>query len=294
MLKIHLISFIFFGITYTQTCNLITKKKKSQITKQIYVQSKTQNNSLVDPAGKTIEKRFLLPNNYSRVEIAENSFSQYLRQLPLKANKSMVSYFNGELKSNSEIYLGVVDQKIGNKDLHQCADAIIRLKAEYLWSQKDYANIHFNLTNGFRVDYTRWMNGERVKVVGNKTKWVESQSPSNSKTDFWSYLEFVFTYAGTASLSKELIKVDWENMKIGDILIQGGHPGHAIIVVDMAINNTTKKKIFMLAQSYMPAQETQILCNNNNSESPWYTTSDDPIITTPEWVFDQNDLKRFP
>ena len=66
----------------------------------------------------------------------------------------------------------------------------------------------------------------------------------------------VFSYAGTASLSRELAPVNYQDMKIGDVFIQGGHPGHAVIVVDIAVHPKTKKKVFLLAQSYMPAQHT--------------------------------------
>ena len=46
-------------------------------------------------------------------------------------------------------------------------------------------------------------------------------------------------------------------MQIGDVLIQGGSPGHAVIVVDMAENPATGEKLYLLAQSYMPAQDIQ-------------------------------------
>ena len=56
-----------------------------------------------------------------------------------------------------------------------------------------------------------------------------------------------------------------EDIEIGDVFIQTGNPyGHAIIIVDVAINKN-KEKIFMLAQSYMPAQEIHILKNPNNN-----------------------------
>jgi hypothetical protein len=83
-------------------------------------------------------------------------------------------------------------------------------------------------------------------------------------------------------------------MKIGDVFIKGGSPGHAIIVMDMAENKSTGEKIFILAQSYMPAQETQILCNPKSKElSPWYSLNYTGDLYTPEWTFSENMLKRF-
>mgnify|MGYP000471731144 CR=1 FL=1 len=86
-----------------------------------------------------------------------------------------------------------------------------------------------------------------------------------------------------------------KEIEIGDVFIKGGFPGHAVIVVDMAINKTNQEKVFLLAQSYMPAQELQILKNPNNQEiSPWYRVSEiSGELRTPEWTFKKTDLKRF-
>lgn len=54
-------------------------------------------------------------------------------------------------------------------------------------------------------------------------------------------------------------------MQIGDVFIQGGFSGQAAIVVDVAIIKATKEKTFLLAQSYMPVPELQILKNPNNT-----------------------------
>lgn len=249
---------------------------------------------LIDISGKDVESRFRPPAGYSRVALANNSFGAYLRQLPLKPHNSVVKYYNGKEKVNYDVYDAVVDLEIGTKDLHQCADAVMRLRAEYLWATQQYDKIHFNFTNGFRVDYTEWMKGKRIVVNGNSTKWSQKAEPSNSYKDLWNYLETVFTYAGTLSLSKELKQVQLDQIAVGDVFIRGGSPGHAVIVVDMAMDSISKDVVFLLAQSYMPAQEIQILKNpNNNRLSPWYSSKIVSSLATPEWVFEKNELKSF-
>lgn len=251
-------------------------------------------NKFIIQEGSIVETRFITPPDYERVNVSDNSFEKYLRQLPLKPHNSKVLYYNGKIKENNDIYDAVVDLKIGDKDLHQCADAIMRLRAEYLYEMGLYDKIHFNFTNGFRVDYSEWMKGKRIVVKGNKTYWKQTAAPSNTFNNFRDYMEIIFTYAGTYSLSKELIPVNINDLKIGDVFIRGGFPGHAIIVVNMAVNPKTNEKIFLLAQSYMPAQELQILKNPNSVElSPWYSVNFDNELITPEWKFQKSDLKRF-
>ena len=50
----------------------------------------------------------------------------------------------------------------------------------------------------------------------------------------------------------------------------------------------------MLVQSYMPAQDIQVLVNlKERDKSPWYTLDGKGNILTPEWGFTSADLKRF-
>ncbi len=242
----------------------------------------------------TIISRFTPPKGYIRKEVDSTSFAYHLRNLPLKPYGTTVKYHNGKTKNNNNTYAAVIDLPIGKRDLHQCADAIIRLRAEYLYKQKKYDSIHFNFTNGFKADYNNWKKGKRIIVKGNTVFWKQQAKAKNDYYTFWKYLEMVFSYAGTASLEKELKPTTLANIQIGDVFIKGGFPGHAIIVVDMVFHKKTNQKLFILAQSYMPAQELQILTNpNDTSLSPWYTSDFDEILVTPEWVFKKLNLKRF-
>jgi len=286
--ELFIFVFLFFS------CDNISVPQKENSGLGISSSGIKADKSLINPSGKTLEARFLLPDGYERTKEDSNSFGTYLRKLPLKTDGSKVKLFNGDEKNAEGVYDAVVDLPIGNKDLHQCADAVMRLRAEYLYAQKQYDKIHFNFTNGWRCDYSEWMKGKRISVNGNKVSWKQSAQPSNTYKDFWSYMEMVFSYAGSLSLSKELKSVPVEDLKIGDVFIHGGSPGHAIIVVDVAMNPKTNQKIFMLAQSYMPAQETQILKNPNDEKlTPWYSADFGETLNTPEWTFSKNDLKRF-
>ncbi len=84
-----------------------------------------------------------------------------------------------------------------------------------------------------------------------------------------------------------------DDIQIGDVFIQKGRPyGHAVIVLDVAVNPISSEREFILAQSFMPAQETQVLINPSNG-GVWYSIKSE-IINTPEWTFGWNDLRRFP
>jgi hypothetical protein len=251
------------------------------------------NTSLINEEGKTILERIEVPEGFERVTVEEESFENYLRSFPLKPPGTAVKYFNGDTKSAS-VHVAVLDIDVGDRDLQQCADAVMRLRAEYLYSKAEFDNIHFNFTNGFKAEYSKWMQGYRVAVSGNNTAWVKRTGEERDYASFRKYLDVVFAYAGTASLSKEMQQIDIKDMEIGDVFIKGGSPGHCVIVVDMAENKKTGEKLFLLGQSYMPAQDIHILKNPHNTEgNPWYSLKAGETLATPEWNFTAEQLERF-
>jgi hypothetical protein len=249
--------------------------------------------SLVNEQGATVAERIKVPAGFERTKADEKSFGNYLRNFPLNPSGSKVKYYNGDVKS-AEVYVAVFNMDIGGRDLQQCADAIMRLRAEYLYQKGQYDGIHFNFTNGFRADYAKWRAGNRIVIDGNKASWVQKNIKSTDYKSFREYLDMVFAYAGTLSLSKEMKKVTVAEMQIGDVFIEGGSPGHAVIVVDMAENKETGEKLFLLAQSYMPAQDIQLLKNPKNDDgNPWYSLGPAEDLNTPEWSFTSDRLMRF-
>ncbi|MFZ5898018.1 MAG: DUF4846 domain-containing protein [Bacillota bacterium] len=249
--------------------------------------------AIINPEGADIQSRIHPPEGFVRVQVPESSFEQYLRDLPLKPHGSPVKHYDGSVKTR-DVHEAVVDIDVGERDLQQCADAVIRLWAEYLYGQGMYDRIHFNFTNGFKADYTTWMQGNRIVVEGNTARWVKKTGDSNDYESFRKYLDMVFAYAGTLSLSGEMKKVPLNDMRIGDVFLKGEDPGHCVIVVDMAENRTTGERLFMIAQSYMPAQDIHILKNPQDEEiSPWYSLDFGETLNTPQWTFNKDQLVRF-
>ena len=251
------------------------------------------NKDMIFKQGKTVMERFLLPTGYKRVAIEPNSFGSWLRKYPLKKDGAKVHFYNGEIKEYS-VHEAVLDMDTGSRDLQQCADSIIRLKAEFYYKTKEYEKIHFSFTNGFNAKYSKWRAGYGISVRGNKVTWMKKSYANNTYASFRKYLDMVFSFSGTLSLEKELKKVDLKDLRIGDVFIKGGSPGHCVIVVDMAKNEQSGKTIFMIAQGFMPAQEMHIVKNLEKPEySPWYVVGDEKGFDFGGVYFSNQQLKRF-
>jgi hypothetical protein len=211
------------------------------------------------------------PGGFWRNEAAIGSFEYWLRKLPLKKDNTVYLY-NGRPKSNQAAQFSVLDISTGKTDLQQCADVVMRLRAEYLFAARQYDSIRFMDYNG------KWYNWSR----------------GDNRAAFDAYLKEVFGWCGTASLEKQLPGVaDFSSVKTGDVLVQGGFPGHAMLVADMAINEKGEK-IFLLVQGYQPAQDMHVVVNPVDKQfSPWYRVPEGSVIITPEWSFYKNHLHRW-
>lgn len=251
--------------------------------------------SFLDPGGNTIATRFPTPAGYTRTTYAEDTFGHYLRHQQLKPHGTKVFLFNGLEKGNQQAHAAVLDVDVENRDLQQCADAVMRLRAEYLYARERFADIHFNFVSGFNAEYTRWRKGQRIRVKGNQVDWTTGSRATPDYRAFRKYLTMVFSYAGTASLVHELKPKSKADIEVGDVLIKGGSPGHAVIVVDKAVHDTTGETLVLLAQSYMPAQDIHVLVNPANRDGiPWYSVAHDfgeNGVRTAEYSFGKGALR---
>lgn len=209
-----------------------------------------------------------LPAGYERVPLAATSFGSFLRKQPLKKEKTVYLY-NGQPKHNQTAQYAVLNISVGKRDLQQCADAVMRLRAEYLKLQQQPICFADN--------------------AGKKYCWEQYKSRG-----WQSYLETVFGMCGTLSLEKELKPKSWDQLMVGDVLIKGGSPGHAVLIMDVARHRQTGELIYLLAQSYMPAQDIHVLQNKNEKLlSTWYRADKSTFIYTPEWTFYANQLRSW-
>ena len=240
--------------------------------------------SLLFAPADTVLTRFRPPEGYHQVAVTSDSFGAYLQGLPLMPPGAHTRTYKGDIAATDVFTAAVVDMGVGHEDLQQCADAVMRLRGEYLYRQKRFDEIAFHFESGFRCDYVHYATGYRYT----NDHWVLKAKIDYSYPTFMHYMNLVFAYAGTLSLDKELKKVkNRDDPQTGDVFIKGGSPGHCFIVMDV-VENSQHKKLFLLAQSFMPAQNIQVL----QYRSPWFSMDLKSDIWYGELI-DKAYLKRF-
>lgn len=249
----------------------------------------------IDPAKSTIRTRFQPPKGFSWVTEQPGSFSEFLTNFPLHPPNLPVRDFTGLPVDQQNHHAALLKITVGEKDLQQCADAWIRLYAEYLWLNKKFDDIGFEFTDGQFFAWDDYKIGFRTKEVRKKVSFVKTKIADDSYEGFQKYLEVIFRYAGTISLNEESVPVtNNADIRSGDFLIKPGSPGHSVIIVGVA-RNQAGKKLYLLAESYMPAQDVHILINHKRPQiSPWYELDiNAPETVTAKYIFKPTSIKRF-
>ena len=275
---------------------LVACNKKEDITTSTeyvtQVQEKEESTSLINGEGMTIESRVLTPEGFTRGEAKEGGFTAFLRGYAVKEAGAPVLLYDKREKGNQSAHVAVLKLPLEQEDLQQCADSVMRVYAEYFYHEKKYDQIAFHFTNGFLAEYTKWQQGYRIAVSGNQVTWVKQKGYDDSYETFQSYLHMVFSYAGTLSMEQEARAITSKELRVGDVFLHGGSPGHVVMVLDIC-ENERGEKAFLLGQGYMPAQEFHILKNPMHEEDPWYYETELSYpFTTPEYTFEKGSLKR--
>ena len=249
---------------------------------------------LINKKGNTVTTRVTTPKGFQRVTYLEGTFQYFIQNYPLKNFGSKVINYDGSEYFYQSGHIGILDVSVPKNGLQQCADALIRLRSEYLWSKNQRSKIGFEFTSGHYCSWKKYAEGYRPKVNGSKVSFHKTASKNASKTNFYKYLNLIYTYSGTLSLYNELPKITSSNkLQVGDMLVYPGTPGHIIMIVDEAKNENGEKR-FILAQGNTPAQSVHMLKNpNDNSINPWYTLELGSYIEVPGYYFENAKFIRF-
>lgn len=248
---------------------------------------------LLNKHSQTIKTRVDVPHGFKRVTYPDNSFAENLRNYKLKSYGSKIINYDKTEYFWQHGHIGVLDIPVPENGLQQCADALIRIRSEYLWENDRKDEIGFNFTSGHYCSWKKYSEGYRPIINGQKVNFSKSANADYSKENFYNYLNLIYTYSGTLSLYNELEPVDAKNLKIGDMLIQGGSPGHIVMICDEVVNEKGEK-LYLLFQGNTPAQSVHLVKNLENSAiSPWYELQDNTVISVSNYTFGSSKFVRF-
>jgi len=254
-----------------------------------------ENSVKIHQGKNTVRERFSPPKGYRWVEEQPGSFGYFIEHFKLKPYGSPILKYDGNPIATQNLHEAVFDIDTGNKDLQQCADAVIRLRAEYLFRAQKPDAIKFHFTSGHLVSWNDYKSGIRAFVNGNSVSFRKTAAADGSYENFRKYLDLIFNYAGTISLYSETARVTKKSyLKTGDILITPGSPGHVVFIAGVC-ENKEGKRLFLLSEGFTPAQSIHLLSNPfEKNISPWYDLDVNSQETkTARYIFKPTNFRHF-
>lgn len=233
----------------------------------------------------TLDRRFEPPTGFTRVGVEKDSYQDYLRGLPLRTDRTSVKLYNGE-----SVYMpskGIVPLDLGKRDLHQCADSVIRLYAEWLWVEDRATEAQFHYTSGDLARWKDWRAGKILTIKKGKVVQVKAKPAANTHKAYRSWLDRVFTYASTRSMHRDSTRIeDPTKLQAGDFFLMGGSPGHVVILLDVA-ESKSGERVALVGQGYLPAREFHVIEGDGDAarDGVWFKLPSDSreTLATPTW-----------
>ena len=214
------------------------------------------------------------------VRTPDDAHGAWLQALPLRPAGAPIRTHDGHIVRHDgrPIALPMV-----RGDLQQCADSAIRLRAEFARAQGTDADLSFHATSGDPLPWRRYAAGERPRAQGNRITWSRVD-PAGQTWEGW--LSAVFMWAGTRSLAA-YETTPAERPRAGDLLVVGGSPGHAVVLLDVATRGT--QTLLLIGEGYMPAQDFHV---EHGPEAGWWVWSDEGVDLG-HWAMPKESLRRW-
>lgn len=221
---------------------------------------------------RTVAEAFPPPEGAVRVDGGD--FGAWLAALPIAPADQRVLTHDGRPVDHQA---RVIELDMVKGDLQQCADSAIRVRAEFLKAQGE--PILFHATSGDPLPWARYAGGETPYVVDDRVQWKAGSG------SWESYLRAVFMWAGTASLEAyDTNPVD--TPRPGDLLVEGGFPGHAVLLLDVATRDG--QTLLLIGEGFMPAQSFHV---ELGPEEGWWVW--EPGLELPHWTLGPDSLRRW-
>ena len=222
-----------------------------------------------DVNSETIQTRFPAPDGFQRVLVSRKSFGHWIRNLPLLPEGTPVKDYLGRIKVpvNDTTLAAVVNYDIRGKKLEQCMDIIMRFWAEYLLSQQRSNEIAFYLPVNFLLKWSDWKQGFRPHHQGIRINMLKKHIPDSSRNCFEKYLWEIFYHSNTQTAYFNYPRVKFEDVQIGDFIVKKGRRGHAVLIIDLAVDRDGNR-IALIGQGDTPARQFYIL--NYKKGQPWF------------------------
>jgi len=107
---------------------------------------------------------------FKQTSFTPGTWQYFLQHLPT-VDQPILDYRGSQI-ANRQNHVAVITYDFGKTDLQQCANALMRLQAEYFFEGKQYGEIGFHFTNNLYYSFSDYCKGVRPIANGAKLSKV--------------------------------------------------------------------------------------------------------------------------
>jgi hypothetical protein len=213
-----------------------------------------------------LQSRFATPKGYTRIAAKGSSIGHWLRMLPLSAEGTLVQDVNGRatLVASAGYAAAVVDI-----DMHaeESADALLRLHAEWRFSQGNAGGISYVSNSGRPLPFSRWLSGGRIVMKKRGWDWSPSASPVSQQTygELRNFLDAAYQWVDPRALAIQGRTLGADDVEPGDYFVHAGKDPTLVIVLDVA-KNASGEPALLLGHVAAPHQNLYVMLASPRSE----------------------------
>jgi hypothetical protein len=218
---------------------------------------------------ETVIETIQVPQGFTRIAVEKGSFACWLRNLPVKSSGSAVFDYRGRIykAGNDSTVARVVDWNILGNRMEQCMDILVHFYAKYLRQTKREDEISFPIPGGYRLGWQDWEKGWRPLFNGINMIMNQCTRDDSSESSFKSYLNTVFAESHTQQFYHTCKVIKRENVQIGDFIVKKGSKSHAVMIVDLAVDEQGQM-VALIGHGDTPA--CQFYLFNYQKNNPWF------------------------
>lgn len=233
------------------------------------------------------------PAGFCRVKATAGGFADWLRHLPTAPPGTPVKTAKNQIVragDDARLAATVVLQPRGGK-LLDAGNMLVRLRAEFFWAAGLKDRTAFRFTSGHLATWADWAAGVRPFVQGRNVEFRKIDPPDEGRESFTCYLEAVFRHGTVYSLMQDTFPMTDGTIEPGDVFVRPGRPGHAVLVLDVAVSEDGRVSV-LLGQGGTPPQTFHVL--RDPALGDWFPVNrSDPIDLGPAGTFRLKDLRRW-
>ncbi len=195
---------------------------------------------------ESLHDRIPCPPGFERVIVAPDSFSEWLRYLPVAPRSATLAPTDGSVGQDAAFMAPTAAIELISLGRNGSgANLFVRLRAEYGWWAQDETALSFHYASGLRSDWHAWAQGQRPLRCGEGLRFEQVDRRDGSRESFREFLGALMRHSAGIGILDDTRAVSDGTIAAGDVWLDSKGRGAALMILDVATNARGEVRILL-------------------------------------------------